>query len=81
MNTAHQTRGPAGQVFHRSSHTRLSENVNAATGRREQVMTTSRLEMGWDTGVLVITWQGNCVVVDAEAEQQQRFRREKHRKN
>lgn len=78
MNTAHQTRGPAGQVFHRSSHTRLSENVNPATGLREQVMTVSKLEMGWDTGVLVISWRGNRVVVDAE---QQRFMREKPRRN
>ncbi|WP_278535697.1 hypothetical protein [Delftia acidovorans] len=75
MNTAHQTRGPAGQVFHRSSHTRLSENVNPATGRREQVMTTSRLEMGWDTGVLVINWRGNRVLVDVENEQQRARRR------
>ena len=75
MNTAHQTHGPAGQVFHRSSHTRLSENVNPATGRREQVMTVSKLEMGWDTGVLVISWRGNRVVVDVDAEQQRARRR------
>ena len=60
--------------FHRSSHTRLSENVNPVTGRREQVMTVSKLEMGWDTGILVINWRGNRVVVDVDAEQQ-RFRR------
>ncbi|WP_353177616.1 hypothetical protein [Delftia acidovorans] len=54
--------------FHRSSHTRLSENVNPATGRREQVMTTSRLELAWASGELVITARGGRVVVDAEAE-------------
>ena len=74
MNTAHQTRGPAGQVFHRSSHTTLSENVNPATGRREQVMTVSRLELAWATGELVIKARGSRVVVDAD-NQQQRSRR------
>lgn len=59
--------------FHRSSHTRLSENVNPATGRREQVMTVSRLELAWATGELVIKVRGSRVVVDAD--QQQRGRR------
>ncbi len=38
-------------------------------------MTTSRLEMGWDTGVLVINWRGNRVLVDVENEQQRARRR------
>lgn len=37
-------------------------------------MSVSKLEMGWDTGVLVINWRGNRMVVDVDAEQQ-RFRR------
>lgn len=38
-------------------------------------MTVSKLEMGWDTGVLVISWRGNRVVVDVDAEQQRARRR------
>lgn len=60
--------------FHRSSHTAFSENINPATGRREQVMTVSRLELAWATGELVIKARGSRVVVDAD-HQQQRGRR------
>lgn len=38
-------------------------------------MTVSRLEMGWDTGVLVINWRGSRVLVDVENEQQRARRR------
>jgi len=51
--------------FHRSSRTSISENLNPATGRREQVMSTSRMEFFWVAGELVINCRGSRVAVDA----------------
>ncbi|WP_167368415.1 hypothetical protein [Delftia lacustris] len=71
MNTSrpiHANSPAAPTPFHRSSHTVLRENINPETGRRMQVMTTSRLELAWASGELVITAGGGRVVVDAEAE-------------
>ncbi|MES2187972.1 MAG: hypothetical protein V4505_25700 [Pseudomonadota bacterium] len=45
---------PAAQVFHVSTRSSVSENTDAVTLQRSQVMTVSRLEMGWEAGQLQI---------------------------
>ncbi|CAM3405951.1 hypothetical protein [Paracidovorax anthurii] len=43
-----------GQPFHTSTRTVLSQNTDLDTGRRTQVLSTSRLLMGWVGGELCV---------------------------
>lgn len=52
--------------FHASTRTALSLNTDAATGRRVQTMTTSRLELAWVAGELRIACKASRVQMDAE---------------
>lgn len=40
--------------FHSSTRTALSQNIDPASGQRKRVLTTSRLELAWQAGELVV---------------------------
>lgn len=65
MNTSRPTpfTHPAAPVpFHSSSRTAISENT-LPTGERVRVMETSRLEMTWRAGELVLRCQASRVML------------------
>lgn len=51
--------------FHTSARSAVSVNTDATTGRRLQVMTTSRLELCWVAGELRIACKASRVQMDA----------------
>lgn len=54
------------QPFHSSTRTSISTNVNQATKAREQVLTTSELQMTWEAGELQIRCRASRVVMSGE---------------
>ncbi|WP_404299810.1 hypothetical protein [Alicycliphilus denitrificans] len=47
--------------FHASTRTALSQNLDPASGLRTRVLTTSKLELAWQAGELVV----RCAVARA----------------
>ena len=62
------------EPFHSSSRTALSTNLNPATGRRTQVLKTSRLEMGWVAGELRIRCKTTLMNLDPDRAMQRPMR-------
>lgn len=56
----------AGQPFHASTRTTLSQNTDLDTGRRTQVLSTSRLLMSWEAGELRVRCHSSRVEMAGE---------------
>ncbi|MDH1251038.1 hypothetical protein N5C67_00075 [Comamonas thiooxydans] len=57
------------QPFHSSTRTAISTNVSPETKAREQVLTTSELQMTWNAGELQIRCRASRVVMSGERRQ------------
>ena len=69
MNTPNTPTHSAGRTlapFHSSTRTALSTNLDSATGKRIQVLTNSRLEMGWVAGELRIRCKTTLMNLDPD---------------
>lgn len=51
--------------FHTSTRTAVSVNTDPDTGRREQVLMTSQLELSWIAGELSVRFRSSRLVVNA----------------
>ena len=51
--------------FHTSTRTAVSVNTDPDTGRREQVLMTSQLELSWIAGELSVCCRSSRLVVNA----------------
>lgn len=56
----------AGQPFHNSTRTTMSMNTDLDTGRRTQVLETSRLLMSWVAGELCVRCHSSRVEMAGE---------------
>lgn len=80
MNTSRPsefTAAPDTRPFHHSTRTALSTNIDPTTGLRTRVLSTSTLEMKWQSGSLLLRGQATQTkVVDrGEMKRMPRWRR------
>ena len=77
MNTPNTPTHSAGRTlapFHSSTRTAVSTNLDPATGKRTQVLTNSRLEMGWVAGELRIRCKTTLMNLDPDRAMQRPMR-------